>query len=354
LRAGTQISAAYRSKLLELGIRLVYVEDTASRGIEPAQLVSSETRRLATRAVAGAFAASGRALHARATLPASARERLQTIVDRILADVEASGGIAVALADLASADAYEFQHSIDVAALGILIGNKLLRERGWVDWRGQRQFNRIGERLQGLGLGLLLHDVGKLAIPAEILAKDSLATEEWELVRSHPRLGLELLRGDDLSPLVKAVVLRHHEHWDGSGFPDGKSGTEIHEMARIAAVANVYDKVTSERPRVPAKPPHVGVRTILEGAGTQFDPDIVEVFAALVAPFPAGSPVRLTDGRSGVVVSVPDGHLDRPRVRVLSGDGGPEEIALLEHPNIGIDGWSVSAPEPQALGARGR
>jgi hypothetical protein len=96
------------------------------------------------------------------------------------------------------------------------------------------------------------------------------------------------------------------------------------------------------------------VRTILEGAGTQFDPDIVEVFAALVAPFPAGSPVRLTDGRSGVVVSVPDGHLDRPRVRVLSGDGGPEEIALLEHPNIGIDGWSVSAPETQALGARGR
>ena len=122
-------------------------------------------------------------------------------------------------------------------------------------------------------------------------------------MRSHPRLGLELLRGDDFSPLVKAIVLRHHERWDGSGYPDGKSGTEIHEMARIAAVADVYDAVTSERPYAAAQPAREGVRVILEGSGTLFDPDVVDVFARVVTPFPPGEELRLADGRRAVVVS---------------------------------------------------
>ncbi len=158
-------------------------------------------------------------------------------------------------------------------------------------------------------------------------------------MRSHPRLGLELLRGDDFSPLVKAVVLRHHERWDGSGYPDGKRGTEIHEMARIAAVADVYDAVTSERTYAAAKPAHEGVRAILEASGTQFDPDVVSMFARIVAPFPPGVEVRLADGRRAVVVSVPDDALDRPLVRVIEGPGAPYEIALLHEPRLQIDGW---------------
>jgi HD-GYP domain-containing protein (c-di-GMP phosphodiesterase class II) len=115
-------------------------------------------------------------------------------------------------------------------------------------------------------------------------------------------------------------------------------------MARIAAVADVYDKVTSERPGARAEPAHVGVRTILEGAGTRFDPDIVEVFRALVAPFPPGSDVRLSDGRGGVVVSVPEGRLDRPTVRVLSNETAPYDVSLLERPSLGIDGWYAPVP----------
>ena len=191
-----------------------------------------------------------------------------------------------------------------------------------------------------LGMGLLLHDVGKLALPTSITGKrDELTAEEWELMRSHPRLGLELLRGDDFSPLVKAVVLRHHERWDGTGYPDGKRGLEIHEMARIAAVADVYDAVTSERNYAPAKPAHEGVRAILEGSGTQFDPDVVDIFSRLVAPFPPGVELRLSDGRRAVVVSVPEEALDRPLVRVIEGPGAPYEIALLLDASLTIEGW---------------
>jgi HD-GYP domain-containing protein (c-di-GMP phosphodiesterase class II) len=187
---------------------------------------------------------------------------------------------------------------------------------------------------------LLLHDVGKLALPSSLIQKqDNLTQDEWELVRSHPRLGLELLRGDDFSPIVKAIVLRHHERWDGSGYPDGKRGSEIHEMARIAAVADVYDAITSERLYRAAQPPHVGVRTILEGSGTQFDPDVVSVFARLVAPFPPGVEVTLSTGRRAVVVSVPEEALDRPTVRIIDGPGEPREVALVAEPSLEIEGW---------------
>ncbi|HZU39898.1 MAG TPA: HD-GYP domain-containing protein, partial [Solirubrobacteraceae bacterium] len=217
---------------------------------------------------------------------------------------------------------------------------RLFRERGWLDFRGIRQFHRLDERLHMLGLGLLLHDIGKLAIPTSVTQKrEGLTGEEWELMRSHPRLGLELLRGDDFSPLVKAIVLRHHERWDGSGYPDGKRGTEIHEMARIAAVADVYDAVTSERPYAPAQPAHVGVRTIVQGSGTLFDPDVVAVFARLVAPYPPGVEVRLSDGRRAVVTSVPEHALDRPSVRVIDGPGAPLELSLLQSDHLDIEGW---------------
>ena len=262
----------------------------------------------------------------------------------MLLEIESIGGAALALADLCSADSYTFQHSVDVTALGLLIGRRILYDRGWLDYRGQRQFTRFDERLYQLGMGLLLHDIGKLAIPLGILRKPGrLSPSEWEMMKTHPRAGFELLRGSPVSPLVKSVVLRHHERWNGSGYPDGKQGTAIHEMARIAAVADVFDAITSERAYATARPAHVGVRVILEGSGQLFDPYIVRAFSSLVAPFPPGVDVELTDGRHGIVASVPDDELDRPVVRVIDGPGAPYEISLQQDRAVGIAGWDTAA-----------
>ena len=144
-------------------------------------------------------------------------------------------------------------------------------------------------------------------------------------------------------------MLRHHERWDGTGYPEGKAGSEIHEMARIAAVADVFDAITSERVFAPAKPAHVGVQAILAGAGTHFDPTIVDLFSRRVAPFPPGVEVELTDGRRAVVVSVSELALDRPVVRVISGPGAPVDISLTADPSIQIAGWN---PVPVAGAAQ--
>jgi HD-GYP domain-containing protein (c-di-GMP phosphodiesterase class II) len=340
LRAGVSLTQRYRDRLMAAGINAIYVEDGESEGIVPEPIVTEETRAIATRAVAEAYRSTQEAIATGKPLGPGTADSLGVVIERILREIQQSGGVALALADLACADAYTFQHSIDVTALGLLIGQHLFRKHGWLDYDGVRRFTRIDERLSQLGLGLLLHDIGKLAIPISILNKPGkLTSEEWQIMQTHPRAGMDLLRGDMWSPLVKAIVLRHHERSDGSGYPGGKVETEIHEMARIAAIADVYDAVTSERVYAPARPASAGVQAIMQGAGTLFDQEIVDVFSRLVAPFPPGVELKISDGRSGIVVSVPDHALDRPVVRVLDGPGSPCEIPLLRHPSLRIEGW---------------
>src|SRR5579863_3497706 len=315
LRAGVKLTPRYRELLSRAGISAVYVEDELSDGIIVDPIIDDQTRAVATRAVSGAYNSARDAISRGRRLAPEAVKELDDIVKRILEQIESSGGAALALADLSSADGYTFQHSIDVAALGLLIGFRYFTDYGWTDFRGECRYDQLEDRLSILGLGLLLHDIGKLAIPLGILNKPGkLTPEEWEIMKTHPRAGVDILDGSRWSPLVKSVVLRHHERWNGSGYPDRKSGTEIHQMARIAAVADVYDAITSERLYAPARPAHEGVKAILEGSGTLFDPAVVEAFRRVVAPFPAGTEVELSDGRTGLVVSVPEEALDRPLV----------------------------------------
>lgn len=351
LRAGITLTPRYRELLVKAGVSAIYVEDPESDGIVVEPVVDDSTRALATRAVSSAYDSARQALSRGERLTPERVQSLQEVVDRILAQIESSGGVALALADLSTADGYTFQHSIDVTAVGLLVGYRHFRDHGWIDFRGERRFDDISGRLSTLGLGLLLHDIGKLAVPLGILNKPGqLTEEEWTIMKTHPRAGVDLLEGGEWSPLVKAVVLRHHERWNGSGYPDGKAGEEIHQMARIAAVADVFDAITSERLYAPAKPACVGVRAILEGVGTQFDPKVVDSFRRVVAPFPVGSEVELTDGRRGVVSSVPDHALDRPVVRVLEGGTPQTEVELLFEPKLQIVGWDT-ADLPAVLAA---
>ena len=192
-----------------------------------------------------------------------------------------------------------------MTVLGLLLGRRVFNLYGWANYRGGRSFDRIEERLATLGLGLLLHDIGKLIVPATVLNKPgSLDAEEWELIRAHPVAGIELLPGEAISPLAKSVVRSHHERWDGAGYPDNRTGGKISQLARIASVADVYDAITSERPYRDARPAHVGHAAIIEGSGTQFDPEVVAAFRKVVAPYPVGSEITLADGSRGIVASV--------------------------------------------------
>jgi HD-GYP domain-containing protein (c-di-GMP phosphodiesterase class II) len=158
---------------------------------------------------------------------------------------------------------YIVEHSLDASVLGLLIGQRLVPE----------------DSLEELGAGLFLQDIGKLALPPSLVHKPGpLAPDEWELMMQHPRLGLEFLRDDAIPARAKSVVRFHHERWNGSGYPSGLIGGEIPLFARIAAVADVFGAVTSERFHAPAVSRAEGIDLIRAGSGSAFDPAVVEAF----------------------------------------------------------------------------
>jgi len=314
LRAGAVLTENYLTSLQQIGVTAVWIQDALSEGIEPHELVPPQVRQETARKVSGALTQAQGALVNGHGMSGVAAQELKSVVRRLLECVADSPSTALVLNDLAAADAYTFQHSIDTCALGLLIGRRLFERRGWQDFRGEFRRDDIEGRLLKLGLGLVLHDAGKLGLPDDPAA-----------MREHPVAGAELLNSPSFSPLVRAVVREHHEHWDGSGYPRGLAGTKINELARIAAVANDYDLVTSERPGSPAQAASVGRAAIAAGSGTLYDPEIVEIFMQLVVPYPVGSEVKLPDGRVGVVTDVPADKPESPVVRVARDGGGYDE-----------------------------
>jgi HD-GYP domain-containing protein (c-di-GMP phosphodiesterase class II) len=195
-------------------------------------------------------------------LPHEILTELTEVAGRIVDEVT-SNGTEVLPKNGSGPWAYIVEHSIDATVIGLQIARKLLP----------------GESLEELGIGLFLQDIGKLALPEAIVQKPGpLASDEWALMMKHPLLGLELLRDNSIPAGAKSVVRSHHEHWDGSGYPDALIGEEASMFARIAAVADAFDAMTSERYHAPAIPPAVGAEIVAAGAGTDFDPEVVAAF----------------------------------------------------------------------------
>jgi HD-GYP domain-containing protein (c-di-GMP phosphodiesterase class II) len=328
LRAGVKLSSRYADLLPKAGVGSVWIEDELGADIEIAEPLTAETREKVHKATAGALSAAGTALRSGTGMPRDIVESLGEVASSMVNDLLDCPEAALALDDLNAFDDYTHKHSVQVTILGLLIARRVWQTDGWLDYRGRRRFDRIEDRMRKLGLGLLVHDVGKLAVPPEILNKPGRLTgDEMEIMKTHAVAGVELLRPADLSPLSLSVVRDHHERIDGSGYPEGLFGAQVQEFPRIAAVADVYDAVTSERVYKDAEHPHVGVRVIREGSGTQFCPNVVRHFRAVVMPYPVGHEILLPDGRTGVVSYVSIDDPDSPTIRVL-GAGGVEEFVV--------------------------
>ncbi|WP_258009801.1 HD-GYP domain-containing protein [Bacillus thuringiensis] len=135
------------------------------------------------------------------------------------------------------------------------------------------------ESLDKFYYSCLLHDIGKIGIPNEILNKpSSLSEKEYDVMKNHPQIGVELLRIFPFSDVDYSIIRSHHEKWDGSGYPDGLKGSKIPLGARIVSIADVFDAMTSTRPYRKALSTKEVYNSIIEGAGTQFDPELVTIF----------------------------------------------------------------------------
>jgi HD-GYP domain-containing protein (c-di-GMP phosphodiesterase class II) len=337
LQPQAEITDRVRLGLERAGVFAVYVDDAISEGIAPTEVISPELRERAIKELHetfGAVATAGPATR----IPGEQIERLEGVVAGILRELRGHGQVVSTLMDLHTFDSHTLAHSLNVCVIGLMLGDEHLRRHGWRDGRGRQRHDDHDVRLQKLGTGLLLHDVGKLLIPAEILRKPGrLTADEMALVREHPRAGLDLVEGGSLASLAKVCILGHHERLDGRGYPDGR-GADLHENAQIAGLADVYDAVSSMRVYQARRPTHEAWELVMS-LGTAFPLELVKIFKETVAPYPEGVAVRLSDGRRGIVSKVHRDHVSRPTVRVTGEEGGavtPYDVDLFTRLDVTI------------------
>jgi HD-GYP domain-containing protein (c-di-GMP phosphodiesterase class II) len=216
--------------------------------------------------------------------------------------------------DLRSTDDYLPAHVLNVAVLSILIGLKS---------------EYTPTRLHELAVGALLMDIGEMSIAPEILKKkDKLTAEEMLEVKKHPELGFDGMRKKirGLATPSMHVAYQHHESFDGSGYPRGIVGAEIHEYARIAAVADMYDALLSDRPFRHYYLPNEAASILQAFSGKILDPEMVSRLLSQVAVYPQGSLVQVDSGEFAEVDGVEFASLARPKLRLLTDAWGTRQL----------------------------
>lgn len=256
-----EISASILEKLRKLGLPAAYIRkpDDPDRP----DLVSDETRMDLVRSLSKIdteVRAGGDLKLGASKIP------LYDLVDEIVRNQK----VLLGMTDIRLHNDYTYGHSVHVAIIAVKIGL-------------QMGYNQL--KLADLAVGALFHDIGMTKIPLAILEKtDDLTEEEMKLIQTHAEVGYNMLRqSQDISNVAAHVAYQHHERYNGSGYPRGMAGDAIHEFARIVAIADVYDSMTTEKIYRPAKPVMEAMNYIDTRKGIDFDPKIVDIFEQVVA-----------------------------------------------------------------------
>lgn len=280
----------------------VYIFDELSRDIEVKSIINSKLRNNTVKAIKDIYM---QVEDKDMPINKSSMVRLRDMVDDIVDEITVNKNAIINMLDLKTFDDYTYNHSVNVAVISIILGVSM-------------GFSKT--KLYELGLGALLHDIGKVFVPLEILEKKGkLSQEEFNQIKEHSLKGSNYLKEKWVIPMESNLaVLNHHERYNGTGYPYQLRGEKISELGRILAVADVFDALTSNRAYRSSFLPSEAMEYVMGGSGTYFDPKIVNVFVKKVVPYPAGTSVVLSNGLKGLVVENYMSYCMRPKIKVMN------------------------------------
>lgn len=258
-------------------------------------------------------------------------EAADTCVQNTIQEIILNKELLTNLCDLRVYDEYTYSHCSNVMSLAMVIGYTM---------------GYPLDRLRVLGVAALMHDLGKNLIPDFILRKPGkLTDQEFDVMKTHPEKGVQILSAYKWATNeIKAAVLYHHEKVNGTGYPKRLPGKDIPEMAKIIAIADVYDALVSDRPYKTAMPPNLAYQIIMDGFNSHFEGRIVWAFQRFIVPFPVNALVILNSGEIAKVIKVNRENLAKP---VVDLDG--QAIDLMTHPRLAITNiYRPQRPAPNA------
>lgn len=300
LTEGTKLTDKLIDRLKALKIPSVYiVSQLPDDNVEyPQSIIDQKTRTAAIKTVYTTF---NKCKLATSLDIAAIQLTIQSIIENIISNKNTI----MQASDIRKYDDYTFAHSVNVCTLSVMLAVL-------------SHFNET--HLKEVALGALLHDIGKTQIPLGILNKPGvLSDEELEIMKTHAWLGFELLRRTQgFSVVPMHIAFQHHEKYDGSGYPRQLAGTNIHEYARIVAIADVYDALTSDRPYKKSCTPDIAYKIMTQYSPGHFDRKLLQLFFDNVAIYPVGTLVKLTFGYYATVIDVQKGFTKNPSLRLIA------------------------------------
>lgn len=300
LTRGTAVNEQYISRLKKLGVTSLAITSMtpAFTPRPPDDIIGEQTRIKAIHKVYDTF-------HELESTGELNVEPLTGVSENVLNDILSNRNNLVQLSDLRRHDDYTFSHSVNVAVLSTMLGSLCRYSKS---------------DLLSLVLGGLLHDIGKVHVPTDILTKRGrLTPNEFSLMKMHPELGEENLKHLSVpnADLLAIIAGQHHEHLDGQGYPRHLMGDNIHRFARIVAIADVYDALTTQRSYKPAYKPHIAHRIMTRCSVGQFDLDLLHLFFNNVAIYPTGTVLKTTMGYA-IVKKSEFGHTMTPQICIFA------------------------------------
>ncbi len=300
LRDQTELTGGYIRKLSSLGYTRLYIDDELSSDIETVQIVDDRLKRETVYEVKSLYdEIAGNPQHLRVNW-----NHLEAQLSDILDQMLEQDTLIYNMMDLKTFDNFTFSHCVSVAFLAIATGLELGMTR---------------TELHSLAMGALMHDVGKMFIPFEIINKpEQLSEAEYAQMTQHPKLGYDYLKSTKHFPaLACEAVYEHHERMDGVGYPRGLKDEEISEFGKLYAICDSFDAITSDRPYRKAWSPNEAMEYVMGNGNVRFDPDIAASFLKRIVPYPVGTIIKLSNNCTAIVVADNREVIARPVVRIF-------------------------------------